>query len=141
MEPAVDAQPDLVTVWLAVNDLNAQVPLERYQQDLDSLLARLDPTGARVLVGNVPNLAAVAAYRGVDPRRLGAEVDRWNAAIDRVAAAHGAQVVDVYGRWQELADHPDYLSADGFHPSSEGYARLADVFAQSYAQPDSDPRG
>src|SRR5579863_5847124 len=28
--PAVDAEPDVVTVWLAVNDFNAQVPLERY---------------------------------------------------------------------------------------------------------------
>jgi lysophospholipase L1-like esterase len=30
-----------------------------------------------------------------------------------------------------LADHPEYLSADGFHPSSDGYARLADVFAEA----------
>src|SRR3954453_24025772 len=28
--PALDAQPDVVTVWLAVNDLNARVPLEQY---------------------------------------------------------------------------------------------------------------
>src|SRR5260221_10825463 len=30
LAPAVDAQPDVVSVWLAVNDLNARVPLERY---------------------------------------------------------------------------------------------------------------
>src|SRR3977135_199274 len=28
--PALDAQPDIVTVWLAVNDLNARVSLDRY---------------------------------------------------------------------------------------------------------------
>src|SRR5712691_3893159 len=54
--PAIDAQPDVVTVWLAVNDLNARVSLERYAADLDMLLGRLEATHARVLVGNVPDL-------------------------------------------------------------------------------------
>ena len=36
--PAVDARPEVITVWLAVNDLNARVPLERYTADLDTLL-------------------------------------------------------------------------------------------------------
>src|SRR5215831_9081424 len=68
--PALDARPDVVTVWLAVNDLNAQVPLERYTSDLDTLLGQLQTTHARVLVGNVPDLAALAAYRGIDPSPL-----------------------------------------------------------------------
>src|SRR5438445_9382563 len=50
--PAIDAQPDVVTVWLAVNDLNARVPLERYAAELDALLAQLENSHARVLVGN-----------------------------------------------------------------------------------------
>src|SRR5579859_4813434 len=36
--PAIDSQPDVVTVWLAVNDLNARVPLTDYAADLDTLL-------------------------------------------------------------------------------------------------------
>src|SRR5213082_1759328 len=54
--PALDAQPDIVTVWLAVNDLNARVPLDQYAADLDNLLGQLETTHARVLVGNVPDL-------------------------------------------------------------------------------------
>jgi acyl-CoA thioesterase I len=127
--PALDAQPDVVTVWLAVNDLNDHVPLEQYAADLDRLLARLDQTHARVLVGNVPDLGRLAASRGADAAPLQAEVDRWNVAIAETTARHGATVVDLFARWQEVAEHPEYLSADGFHPSSEGYQRLADVFA------------
>src|SRR5438874_11878896 len=48
--PAVDAQPDIVTVWLAVNDLNARVPLQGYAADPDMLLGQLETTQARVLV-------------------------------------------------------------------------------------------
>src|SRR6266496_5243432 len=60
--PAVDARPDVVTVWLAVNDFNAGVPLERYAADLDRLLGALRQTQARVLVGNVPDLAPLAPF-------------------------------------------------------------------------------
>ena len=129
--PAVDAQPDVVTVWLAVNDLNARVPLERYAADLDTLLGQLETTHARVLVGNVPDLGALAAYRGVDPQPLKLEVDRWNAAIADAVARHGATLVDLHARWQEVAEHPEYLSSDGFHPSTAGYQALADVFAEA----------
>jgi acyl-CoA thioesterase-1 len=131
LQPAVDAQPDVVTVWLAVNDLNARVPLERYAADLDTLLGSLQQTHTHVYVGNVPDLAALAAYRGVDPGPLSATVDAWNLVIADSAQRHGATLVDLYAHWQDVAQHPEYLSADGFHPSSEGYAALANVFAQA----------
>jgi lysophospholipase L1-like esterase len=131
LAPALDAQPDVVTVWLAVNDLNARVPLQSYSADLDTLLARLSTTHARVLVGNVPDLGRLAVYRGVDPAPLQAEVDRWNQAIADTTARHGATLVDLFSRWQDIVEHPEYVSGDGFHPSSEGYQALADVFAQA----------
>jgi acyl-CoA thioesterase I len=129
--PALDAQPDVVTVWLAVNDLNARVPLDQYAAQLDTLLTQLDGTHARVLVGNVPDLGRLAAYRGIDPAPLQAEVDRWNQVIAETTTRHGATLVDLYARWQEVAQHPEYLSADGFHPSSEGYQVLAEVFGEA----------
>jgi acyl-CoA thioesterase I len=128
--PALDAQPDIVTVWLAVNDLNARVPLEGYAADLDTMLGQLEATHARVLVGNVPDLGGLAAYRGIDPGPLKAAVDRWNLVIADTVARHGATLVDLYSTWQEVAQHPEYLSGDGFHPSSEGYQALADLFGQ-----------
>jgi lysophospholipase L1-like esterase len=131
LAPALDAQPDVVTVWLAVNDLNTRVPLDQYAADLDTLLGRLQQTHAQVLVGNVPDLAALAAYRGADANQVSAEVDRWNAVIAETTDRHGATLVDLYSHWQEISEHPEYLSSDGFHPSSAGYQALADVFAGS----------
>ena len=129
--PALDAQPDVITVWLAVNDLNARVPLEQYAAELDNLLGQLEATHARVLVGNVPDLSALAAYRGIDPAPLDAEVEAWNAVIADATARHGATLVDLHAHWQEISQHPEYLSADGFHPSSDGYAALAKLFSDS----------
>ena len=133
LPPALDAHPDVVTIWLAVNDLNARTPLERYAADLDTLLGQLEALQARVLVGNIPDLAGVAAYRGVNPEPLQAEVDRWNAVIGEAVQRHGARLVDLHATWQEVNQHPEYLASDGFHPSTEGYARLAELFEAAYA--------
>lgn len=131
LPPALDAQPDVVTVWLAVNDMNARVPLDTYADELDALLTQLQSTHARVLVGNVPDIGKLAVYGGLDPTLLSAEVDRWNAVIADAVARHDATLVDLHSRWRELAEHPEYISADGFHPSADGYQRLSDVFAES----------
>jgi acyl-CoA thioesterase I len=127
---AVAARPDLVTVWLAVNDLNARVPLEKYSADLDRLLAALQGTGARVLIGNIPDVAQLPVYRNLDPAFVRAQVDAWNRAIADAATRHGAVLVDLHATWPELTDHPEYVASDGFHPSEEGYARLAELFWQ-----------
>lgn len=125
---ALDAQPDLVTVWLAVNDFNARVPLEQYSADLDHLLARLHAeTNARIVVANIPDLERVPVYQAIPRALLQAEIARWNATIGEVAARHGAVVVDLFPHGPELTGHPELVGLDGFHPSAAGYRRLAEV--------------
>lgn len=126
---AVDAKPDLVTIWLAANDLNARVSPQEYEQDLATMLSTLQyRTHAHIAIGNVPDLSLIPAYGGIDPSALGQEIERWNAIIARQAALHKATVVDLHASWQDLAAHPEYVGIDGFHPSAEGYQRLADLF-------------
>jgi acyl-CoA thioesterase I len=130
--PAVDAHPNLVTIWLAVNDLNAHVPLPRYESDLDQLLTDVSGDGRCVLVGNVPDLTRAPAYARVEPQALQSMIQSWNAVIDSVVGRHGARLVDLNARWQEMTERPELISADGFHPSSAGYERLAALFLEDY---------
>jgi lysophospholipase L1-like esterase len=126
---AVDAHPDIVTVWLAVNDLAASVPLDSYRQQLNTLLGSLKQhTHARIFVGNLPDLTLLPYFSGANVGILRSTVQAWNAVIARVAAANGATLVDLYGGWRELATHPEYLATDGLHPSTIGAIRLAGVF-------------
>jgi lysophospholipase L1-like esterase len=132
---ALDAHPNLVTVWLAVNDLLGGVTLTAYRADLHTLLSRLRlaPGHPRVLVGNLPDLTlvpSIAARLGADPAGT---LARWNAAIAGEAQAEGATLVDLAAQWGDLAAHPEYVGPDGFHPSVAGYARLAAIFA-AYAR-------
>ena len=126
---AVDAHPSLVTVWLAVDDLLAGVPLPRYRADLRTLLDTLRTrTRAPVLIGNLPDLTLVPAatgHLGAAPR---ATIAAWNAAIAAEAQRAHATVVDLFSGWRELASHPEYIGPDGLHPSEAGYRRIAALF-------------
>lgn len=141
---ALKAQPNLVTVWLVGNDFRDCVPLDQYATDLDSLLGQLQAqTQARVFVGNVPDMSLLPYFKqgatrggacvaGAATAKVRALAQQWNATINPIIARHGAVLVDLFS--SDLASHPEYISPeDGFHPSSAGYARLADLFWQQIA--------
>ncbi len=127
---ALDAQPAVVTVWLAVNDFDAGVTLDTYASQLRALLhALIAGTSARVYVGNLPDLTLLPYFARRDPGTLHSAISAWNTAIAAVCGDEGAVLVDLHATWTELASHPEYISSDGFHPSAIGAARLAALFA------------
>jgi acyl-CoA thioesterase I len=130
---AVDLQPSVVTVWLALNDLTNGVSLEAYQIELDTLLGTLArDTRARVFIANLPDLTSLPAFKNAPPDDLRAQVLSWNEVIAAVASVHGATLVDVHGGWNESSNRRnDYISRDGLHPSTAGHRRLAELFWQS----------
>ena len=144
---ALAARPDVVTVWLAVNDAVAGVPVGRYERQLTRLVRALRQGGrAEVLVGNVPDLWRLPAYRACLPGSGGRPVDgvscrlpvvparsqvketvsAFNAAIARVVRSHGARLVDL----AQEDDLAGLTAADGFHPSTEGHREIARAFAR-----------
>lgn len=127
---ALAQRPQILVVWLAVNDIIADVPLSTYSADLRSTLAALkaESPGTRVFVGNVPDLSRLPYFDMRDPATLRAQVSQWNVAIAQVCAAEGATVVDLASTWGRLGDHADYISSDGLHPSTLGAAELAAYF-------------
>lgn len=129
---AIDAQPDLVTVWLAVNNLANNVAVSDYSHDLDLLLSRLQaavPHG-RIVVANVPDLIFLPYFSSFDQQALATQVQDYNTAIATLVKRHHVIAVDLYQQWTELSNHPEYISSDGLHPSTLGYTRLAELFYQ-----------
>jgi lysophospholipase L1-like esterase len=130
---AVDAHPNLVTVWLAVNDVADNVPVESYSHDLDLLLSRLQASAprARIAVGNVPDLTSVPFFASDDPVLLSQQIETYNTAIAGVVQRHHVILVDLSGQAYNLQEFPQYISSDGLHPSAEGYVQLAGLFYQA----------
>lgn len=131
LPPALDARPRWVSIWPGVNDLRTNVSLALFTRQLDEILGSFDnpESGAKptLIVLNIPDMRHLPALRGIDPALLDLTVRRWNQSIAEVAARHDALLVDLYGYGQELASHPGYISADGFHPSTAGYRRISEL--------------
>jgi acyl-CoA thioesterase I len=130
---ALDAHPNLVTIWLAVNDIIDNVPVTSYSHDLDQILTRLqaENPSVRIIVGNVPNLTLLPYFASYDAVSLMQIVQAYNTAIDGIVARHHAIQVNLYQEWKNLSQHPEYLSGDGLHPSTLGYSQLAQLFYQA----------
>jgi lysophospholipase L1-like esterase len=130
---ALREQPSVVTVWLAVNDLNAQIPPATYGASLGAIVDGLVAgTGARIFVGNVPDLRAVPVYAALDPLVLLALVQSYNAQVTAVAAKHAGRVtvVDLFSGSADLTSQIT-VAGDGFHPSDAGYVLIAGRFADA----------
>jgi lysophospholipase L1-like esterase len=126
---ALDAKPDLVTVWLGTNDIKDKVPLDNFQRDLDTILTQLATgTHARIAVANLPDLTLLPYFYTYNQLVLKAKVKQWNAAISQEVAAHHAILIDMYANSPDLIGHPEYLSGDGLHPSTLGYQLIATLF-------------
>ncbi len=131
---ALDAQPNLVTVWLGTNDITSVLTgevasndaLSEYQQSMDSILSQLQQqTRARVAVANIPDLPLLPYFYGYDAKALQAMVGQWNEVVEQEIAAHGDILLDMYSQTAGLEGHPEYLSGDGLHPSTLGYQQIA----------------
>ncbi|MGH9156542.1 MAG: GDSL-type esterase/lipase family protein, partial [Acidimicrobiales bacterium] len=65
---------------------------------------------------------------------VGRQVDAYNAATAAVARRQQAILVDLHAAGlaaRAAGTEPGLVSADGFHPSTEGYALVARTFADA----------
>jgi lysophospholipase L1-like esterase len=128
---AIAQKPTVVSVWLAVNDMNATIQPSSYRDALativDGLVAR---TAAKIFVGNVPDVRGVPAYKDADKNALLAQITAYNDVIAAVVKSAPGRVflVDLFTGSAGLVSTIT-VSGDGFHPSDEGYKLIADRFA------------
>ena len=143
---AADTDARWVTIWPGPNDFRNGVPLATFSQQLEQILATLLPQSGSagvnrsrtVAVLTMPDLRALPSFTRTEPAALDARVREWNAAIAAAVARHapGAILVDLYGGAAEFAAHPEYVSADGFHPSTAGYRRIAGLVLDALRRDD-----
>lgn len=144
---ALAARPTLATVFFNVDDLVAGVSPTDFETNLDHIVHALRGNGhTTVLVANTARLDQLPAYGacaagqpscplgGVTlpgPSEIVARIDAYNAVIAHVATTRGALLVDLSAAGAVAAQHPEYVSGDGFHPSTAGAAAIAQAFTSA----------
>ncbi len=145
-------RPDVVTVWLNVNDLIRGIPPDEFGRLIMGILAGLRGAGGpTVLIANTPPLGQLRRFADCQPfapasrggcdqtRRLTAEelesmVRAYNAAIAQAAADEGAIVVDLHSLGvsaERDGTASELMSRDGFHPSTAGHLLIGRAFARA----------
>ncbi|HEV2088979.1 MAG TPA: SGNH/GDSL hydrolase family protein [Cryptosporangiaceae bacterium] len=118
----VHGAPDVAVVLVGGEDAIAFTPIDVVEAEIEDALRRLTAAGAAVVVGTCPDLAAARNFSR--PLR---EIMAWSgrrvaAVTERATVRAGGVAVDLATRAGAVfrAD-PGALSADGYHPSADGY--------------------
>ncbi len=122
VESAIAAKPTLVTLGIGINDLR-NLSVEKFARNYEEIVTRITTkTNAAVVVSNLPDIS----YAPVVPLFLRDESHRriilFNEQVHAIAESHHILVADAYTATHDvLGTHPEFFSADGFHPSDTGY--------------------
>ncbi len=121
---------ELVSLAIGVNNQYRDRSVENYAVEFTALLQRAigytaETQASRVLVLSIPDWGQTpfAASDARGPEKIAAQIDLFNAESARLAAAVGAQFIDVT-RLSRCGD-PELVTHDGLHPSAKAYAQWA----------------
>jgi acyl-CoA thioesterase I len=136
---ALAAHPRLATVWIGTNDVLGgtcpQIPAScakettSFKRGLDHLLSALHAAHVRVFVANLPDFHVLPKSSWCPhPVQCSTAGTAFNEAIATVASRYGDSVMDVYAASKSLWGRPKFVSYDGLHLTTAGYAALAHLF-------------
>lgn len=125
---ALTHNPDIVTLWAGPNDIIGGMSVEAFDRALASTLAQLrQQTSAIIVIANVPDMTKVPRFvLFPDDDVTKDRILAYNGVIQRQATTFGAPIVDLYAGG--YATDWEYVSIDGFHPSNDGHAKIANLF-------------
>jgi len=123
LERGVALNPDLVTIGIGINDIGHGLTLDQFSKNFDEILSTLkDKTHATIVVTNLPDISSAPRIPNSMRNQYQRQIDEFCKRLEEIANKHGVTIFDIYTiTKQQLPSHPEYFSADGFHPSDEGY--------------------
>ena len=114
---------NLVTLGIGINDVGHGFSADQFSKNYEAILIGLRRnTKATIVVTNIPDISSAPRI----PEIIRAEYQRliveFNGRLAEIASRHGVIVFDVHlATREQLPAHPEFFSADGFHPSDAGY--------------------
>lgn len=132
------ARATLATLFVGTNDLLHGTSPEQFGAHIETVAEACKQQGIPLLLCTLPDLSHAPAARffldtaGMRKQLLATRTLAYNARILACARQHGHAVHDLFDI--ALHDRAHYFSRDGFHPSSEGYAELAQELWPAFAE-------
>jgi lysophospholipase L1-like esterase len=136
LDRALRSNPHLVTLGIGINDIGHGFTLEQYAANLDKILSSLRKnTKAAIVVSNIPDISTAPRIPDALRPQTQMLMVQFNERLVEIANRHGATIFDIFAiTHKELPEHPEYFSADGFHPSDAGYELWAEKMWPTVSQ-------
>jgi len=136
LDHGVALNPDLVTIGIGINDIGHGLTLEQFSKNFDQILSTLkEKTHATIVVTNIPDISTAPRIPASMRSQYQRQIEEFCKRLEEIANRHGVAIYDIYTiTKQELPSHPEYFSADGFHPSDAGYELWATEMWPTVAQ-------
>ncbi len=136
LDRGISAKPNLVTLGIGINDIGHGVSLEEFSRNYEQILAKLKSnTTAAIVVTNIPDISSAPRIPALVRNQYQHLIIEFNRKLEEIASRHQVIVFDVYTvTHEQLPSHPEYFSADGFHPSDQGYELWAEQMWPTIAE-------
>lgn len=123
------ANPTLITLGIGINDVTHNVAADQFARNFAEIVRRLEQaTRAPLVVTNIPDVAAAPAVPAFLREEARRRIEVFNRRMGELSASERLILVDAYARSHAVIPaHPEFFSADNFHPSDEGYEYWAAV--------------
>src|SRR4051812_2182460 len=131
LQPALDFEPDLVTVLAGGNDLGDPFDPEGIERELDTMVAALIDTGATVCTMGIPNVVRCGRIPERMAEILGPRLAAHHEISERIAERHDTVFIDYFDH--PMSEDPSTVSDDLVHPNKRGQAMVADGVLQGLA--------
>lgn len=129
---------DLVTLLIGVNNQYRGRPVDNFEDEFQQLLNKAlvlaGGRAGRVWVLSIPDWGVTPFAADRDRAAIAGEIDAYNAVCKRSAMAAGIPFLDITTEQRRHGNQPEYLAADGLHPSGREYADWAAELAAAMAQ-------
>ncbi len=128
-------QPDLILLSVGANDVTAWTAPTTYLDEMERIARELDRTDATVAVLNVPAIIAAPLLPYPVRLMLDERTRRYNHGLAQLLRTRqGWIAVRIYEEAREPFERDRTLfAADGYHPSSKGYALWARITLRALA--------
>lgn len=129
LTPAIEAQPDVVTLLIGVNDIHNHIGKNQFKNNYKFILDRLTKeTGAKIYLINIPYIGSNTAIVPPLDYYFETETNSYNEIIKELATEYNLKYIDLNSPTKVLfkTDGTHYAS-DSFHPSAYGYKLWANI--------------
>lgn len=118
----IQDQPDIVTLFVGINDLHNLVSLQKFTENYKQILQDLTTkTAATIIILNTPYLGSKTLILPPYNLLYDFRTRQLNQIIKNLADSYHLQDIDLYSFTKTISDSPDFYSPDQFHPSDSGY--------------------